>query len=133
MRSIVGDRLDALAVDLEQHRPALDAAVERRAHRLDARDQHALRPGGSSQPVERLAIQIADVQAERRVRIARLRSGGGRAPAAAIVAAVARRPLRELHRDGLLAAVADEAHAGGGARRAGGDLPNQLIVGRSIA
>src|SRR5262245_40799765 len=39
--AVLRDRLDALAIDLEQHRAALDAAVERRAHRFDARDQDA--------------------------------------------------------------------------------------------
>src|SRR5207247_10078473 len=57
--AILGDRLDALAIDLEQHRAALDAAVERGAHRLDARDQHACSLLPQLQPLRRLPTEIA--------------------------------------------------------------------------
>src|SRR5581483_9665808 len=41
--AVVRDRLDGLAVDFEEHRPALHVGIERGAERLDARDQHAAR------------------------------------------------------------------------------------------
>src|SRR4029079_19437479 len=58
---------DALPVDLEQHRPPLDAAVERRAHALDPGAQHAADVARHVEAVGHLAIEIADAQAERRV------------------------------------------------------------------
>src|SRR6059036_2580571 len=40
--AVLGHGFDALTVDLDEHRAALDASVERRAHGLDAGDQDAL-------------------------------------------------------------------------------------------
>ena len=88
MRAIVGDRVDRLAVDLEQDRAALDLGVERGAERLDARDQHAARLPRQLEAVERRRIEIAHRQAERpapvRSRPARpAPPAGRRGPAAA--------------------------------------------------
>src|SRR5439155_422033 len=53
---------DALTVDLDEHRAALDASVERRAHGLDAGDEHALDAPGHLEAFGGLPIEIAHVE-----------------------------------------------------------------------
>ena len=85
---------------------------------------------GSSSRSARLAIEIAHGQPEQRSSGVALRAvGGAGVGVVARVAALARRPLGQLHRDRLIAAVADArcSRAGEPGARAG-DLPNQLVV-----
>src|SRR5207248_3673215 len=60
----VGNRRDGLTVDLEENALALDAAVERGAHRLDARDEHAREVLRIASPIQRLPIELAHVQSQ---------------------------------------------------------------------
>ena len=94
-------------------RNALDSAVERGAHRLDARDQHAARLPRQLEAFRRLAIDVADGQAERKVvgvELRALRRGPRRR--VGLVRALARRPLGELHGQRLIAPVAHEMQPG---------------------
>src|SRR2546422_8362095 len=87
-------RLDALPVDLEKHRAAFDSRIERRAERLDTRDEDAFGLPRHVEPRRNLAIEIADGEPEQQVLIVfaigwhRGRPGLGFA-----ILALARRPL----------------------------------------
>src|SRR5438874_5558288 len=54
----VGHRRDRLAVDLEEYRAALEAAVERGAQRLDARDRDAFHPAWQGAALGAGAIEL---------------------------------------------------------------------------
>src|SRR5262245_64561562 len=61
---VLGDRIHSLAVDFEEHRAAFDAAVERRAHRLDTGDQDTGHLFRQFQTLRGLPIEIADDDSE---------------------------------------------------------------------
>src|SRR5438477_12342263 len=53
-------RVDRLAIDFEQDVPALHVGVERGAHGLDARYQHALHAARQIEALDRGAVDVAD-------------------------------------------------------------------------
>ena len=135
MPAVVGDRLrSGWRLISSNHRAALQLGVERRAQRLDARDQHAAHAGSAaSSRLNAVAIEIAHGQAERR-RPARSAADPRRVrPGAAASAALCGGRSASFTVTRLLAAVADEPHARRRARRAARDLPDQLVVARDLA
>ena len=66
--AVVLDGPDRLTVDFEQHVAALDVGVERRAHRIDARDDDAVRAVGQVEVLQQLGVEFAHRQSERRPR-----------------------------------------------------------------
>src|SRR5439155_23703739 len=60
----LADRLDALAVDLEQDAAALHVGIEGRAHRLYAGDEHALHRAREIKAFHRLAVDVAHREAQ---------------------------------------------------------------------
>src|SRR5256885_9894764 len=56
--AVVAGRFEALAIDLEEHGAALDPPVERRAHRLDPGEWHALHLLPPLAPLHRLRFDV---------------------------------------------------------------------------
>src|SRR4030095_12670591 len=65
----VGQGIDALPVDLQEHGAAFDAAGERRSPLFDARDEDPPGRLGDLQALGGLSIQFADAESEYRVLI----------------------------------------------------------------
>src|SRR5919106_4797756 len=68
---VIVDAAHRLAVDFEQYVTALDLGIERRAHGLDARDDHALRAVRQPEARRKIAVDLAHRHPERRAALAR--------------------------------------------------------------
>src|SRR5688572_1962292 len=99
------DRPHRLAIDLEEDVAALDFRVERRAHRLDTRDDDPFRAGWQARAGGIVAIDLAHRETERRAPLARRLRLRATAPLRALVAKPA---LGQLHRHVHRSTVADD-------------------------